>query len=183
MSSSTHTNIKFWHPEHLVTEEKNILVILLWANDPRDPQARNQITFQHLAAITKAEIVKENPYKHDIKILAEHFEGKALYLNGLIDDVSYHDHQYSRLCFGMRVESDEKKRTEYVMDNLKEKYVSITESEMNEAYKLGTFLETLRRGIILERQYLERLKDEFQAVPDIIKQEFGLQPLSEGFHN
>lgn len=173
--SSSNTDIRFWHPENLVNEEKNILVIYFYANNPSDPLPRNQITFKHLAAIKKAKIVNENPENYDIKILPQYFEEKASYLIDLIQNVNYYDHEYSRVSFGMKVDGH-KKRVEYVMGGLKEKYgTMITEFDMNEGYKLGRFLETLKGGIVLEMQYLERLKAQFQILPDKIKQEFGLQ--------
>lgn len=167
----------FWHPEYSACEEKDVLIVWYYANDPYNLLPRKQLTFKHLAAIKKARLVKENHQNDDVKINPQDYEKGVLKLIDLIQHVNYYDQEYSKLAFGMKIIGNEKQRKEYVLDTLKEQYPSATINHLNNGYRLTGFLETLKGGLILEEQYLERLRDQFQIVPDYIKEEFELQSL------
>lgn len=166
-----------WHPEYTPCEEKDMLLVWYYANDPYDQLPRKQLTFKHLAAIKKASLVKENHQNDDIKINPQDLEKELLKLIDFLQHVNYYDQEYSKLVFGMKIIGNEKQRTEYVLDTLRENYPSVTINHLNNGYGLVRFLETLKGGLILEEQYLERLKDQFQLVPDYIREEFELLSL------
>lgn len=165
------------HPEYFPSEEKDILIIALYANDASNPLPRKQLTFKHLAAIKKASLIKENILKDDIKIgNPQEYEKKVSILIHFIDNLNHYDRKYTTLTFGIKEYSNEK-RKQYVLDHLGEKFPGTKTKHMDMGYLLANFLETLKGGLILEQDYLERLKGQFQIVPDDIKKEFGLQSL------
>lgn len=165
------------NPEYFANEEKDILLVWYYANEPSNQRPIKQLTFKHLAAIRRAQLIKENPKEYEkLKISPEDFEKKALILNDLIQHINYYDQEYWESISGMKINGNEK-RVEYILNSLKEKFPGITESHLVEGYRLGRFLEILKGGLIYEEGYLERLKDKFAMVPDNIKQEFGLQSL------
>lgn len=168
---------QLWHRDYTQCEEKDMLIVWYYANDPHDQLPRKQLTFKHLAAIKKASLIQENHQNDDVKINPQDFEKDVLKLIDLIQHVNYYDREYSKLVFGMKIIGNEKQRKEYVLDSLKEIHPSATINHLNNGYSLASFLETLKGGLILEEQYLERLKDQFQLVPDYIREEFELQLL------
>lgn len=165
------------HPDYITSEDKDILIIGLYANDPSNPIPRKQLTFKHLAAIKKASLIKENFPKDDIKIgNPQDYERRVSILVYFIDNLNHYDRKYTRLVLGIKEYSTEM-RKQYVLDCLREIVPSTTKTQVDMGYLLANFLETLKGGLILERDYLERLKDQYQIVPDDIKKDFGLQSL------
>lgn len=177
MPSKVADSSRFWHPEYSPYEEKDVLIVWYYANQPDNPIPKRRLTFKHLAAIKKASLSKENLQNDAIKIgNPQEYEKIALNLIGFIDQIKFYDGEFTRLTFGMNEYSNEK-RKKYVLDGLKLKFPRATIYLMDKGYELASFLETLKRGFTLEEEYLESLKFQFQIVPDDIKKEFELQSL------
>lgn len=177
MPSKVPDSTRFWHPEYIPYQEKDILIVWYYANQPDNPIPKRRLTFKHLAAIRKASFSKEYFQKIDMKIgNLQDYEKMVLNLINFIEHVNFYDGEFSKLTLGMNEYSNEK-RKKYVLDRLKLKFPRATVNLMDKGYELSSFLETLQKGFNLEEEYLRSLENQYEIVPDDIKKEFDLQAL------
>lgn len=164
------------HPEYLASENKDILVIWLYANDPNNPEPRKKLTFKHYAAIKKAELLHVGPITYaNLKIDSQEFEERAIQINKEIKCLNHYHNEI--INCGWKVNND-RQRNGTVLQHVKQHFPDFTLSDLDERYKLSEFLELLERGVMYEQQYLESLSLAFEKIADFIKQEFGFELLN-----
>lgn len=167
--------IGYKNPEYLANENKDILFIWLYANDPNNLDPGKKLTLKHFAVIKKAALLKKDPTKYaNLKINSQEFEDRAVMLNDLIKYIN-HYHKEITTC-GMKVDDDQRRKA-FVIEGVKKYFPDFTQSQLDEGYQLSEFLNVLERGLIYEQQYLDSLMMKFEKTSDNIKQEFDLQSL------
>lgn len=163
--------------EYFITEEKDILFIWYYTNNPNDLHSRDQLTWKHLAAIKKAQLIKEDPKEYEkLKINPQDFGTKAFLLIDLVEDINHYDKEYSDSVAGLRVTGN-KDRVDYILDSLRGKFPHIKAQHVVGGYRLGKFLDLLKGGLFYEDDCLNHIKGKYALVPANIKQEFELQAL------
>lgn len=167
---------KFGHPEYLISFNKDILAVFLGGNEKENSQSWKRLTMPHLAAIIRSEIYLAYPEKYKSFLNPDNLTRQALYLIDFINQLTTVLERLST-C-GLKIETDRDKNR-LVLDNMKDKYPEVNESQLEEGYKLAKFVDLLKRGINFETEYLMNMKERFDSVSFDIKVEYSVYNLSE----
>lgn len=136
-----------------MSEDNDILVTLLYANELNSIEYRKNFTFKHYAVIKKAKLLERDPRKYsNYKVNIQEFEDRAIKINLQLDCIN---HYYQELkTYGMKITYRDGYRTRNLMNLIKEHFPDFPEFQLEEGLKLNEFLKLLNGGIIYERQYL-----------------------------
>lgn len=157
--------------EYITSENKDILLIWLYANDPNNLDPRKKFTFQHYAVIKKAELINMDQSKYaNQKINFQEFENRAIKIYNQIKYINHYHHEITH-C-GWKVNNDQWRDTT-MLEQVRKHFSDFQLSDLEEGYKLSEFLKVLERGITYEREYLDSLILLFKNTSDSIKKEYG----------